>query len=483
MEVTRRSALQAGTAAVAAAALAGCRPLLRNVSAAEEITSIAVSKQPRLLRIVNRFGFGPRPGELAKIESEGLESFIERQLKGEESDPPYLSMEIGRMDAFAMDSMELRNISDAEVLRQLQQAALLRAVYSPNQFKERISEFWTNHFNIYAKKGFGTYRKGRDETEVVRNHALGSFPAMLRASAKSVAMLAYLDNDVNQKGVPNENYARELLELHSLGVDGGYSQKDIQELARCLTGWTIETGFLKPYGKLKFDPSLHDDGMKMVLGHRIPAGQQEKDIDLVLDILVEHPSTARFLAKKLCLYFIGSRSAQLESQIANAYLNSKGDIPSMLRVILKSDELVESEPILKRPFEFVVSALRVTDADTRALQGVQSHLRMMGQPSYEWPMPDGYPVDYASWSGTVLARWNFAYALMSGELGDAKPRLRQAMRNTKSEPFELLAQTTLGQSPDDPSLRELKSALGTLSDDDLEHAAALCLSSPQFQVK
>jgi uncharacterized protein (DUF1800 family) len=238
-------------------------------------------------------------------------------------------------------------------------------------------------------------------------------------------MLSYLDNPSNRHGVANENYARELMELHTLGVHGGYTQNDVQEVARCLTGWTVEDRFLHRRGTFRFDRERHDDGPKMVLGVSIPAGGGAADGDRVLEILATHPSTARFIAGKLVRYFHGE-SAPSESVIASVaevYKTTGGSIPAMLRALLAgkgphgiSPTLLSATPLLKRPFDYVVSALRVTGAETDGGSALQKHLAGMGQPLFQWPMPDGYPDNTAAWTGSLLARWNFAAALMSGDI-------------------------------------------------------------------
>jgi uncharacterized protein (DUF1800 family) len=277
-------------------------------------------------------------------------------------------------------------------------------------------DFWTNHFNIYARKGLGVYRKATEDAEVVRKNALTTFPALLSASAHSTAMLAYLDNTVNKAGVANENYARELMELHTLGLHGGYSQKDVQEVARCFTGWTVESRFGRQTGAFRFDETVHDDGPKVVLGHTIPAGMGEKDAEVVLDILSKHPSTARFISSKICRHFLGTADTRWVDKTAKAYLDTNGDIGSMLKPLLLSNELRDGGPVAKRPLDFVVSSLRAFDAESDGGPAIQKHLAGMGQSLYEWPMPDGYPDRTSAWTGSLLARWNFATALASDSI-------------------------------------------------------------------
>jgi uncharacterized protein (DUF1800 family) len=219
---------------------------------------------------------------------------------------------------------------------------------------------------------------------------------MLRASAQSPAMLFYLDNQFNRRGNPNENYARELMELHTLGVHGGYTQRDVQEVARCFTGRGVETrAYRYGRGRFRFDPDLHDSGPKRVLGHAIDAGGIEDGLQ-VLDLLATHPSTARFLATKLARYFLGEATTDAVERGSKAYLSSGGDIRSTLRALLTEQAVLEGPPIVRRPYDFAVAALRALHADTDGGKGLQRHLDSMGQPLFQWPMPDGYPDNRAA---------------------------------------------------------------------------------------
>lgn len=487
MELTRREALAGGAWGAAtllgAGLLAGGCGETRNPLRAPLPASLRLPKREsaRIARALNRVGFGPSPGQIALVARMGLDAWLNAQLRADTEEDDNLRLRVSRLPVYNLPAGELLNYPQAAILAMLQQGAILRMVYSPNQLLERMVDFWTNHFNVYALKGRAAFRKGTDEVEVIRKNALGSFPAMLRASAKSPAMLVYLDNQANTGNGPNENYARELLELHTLGVDGGYTQKDVVEVARCLTGWTTERGFLRPVGKIKFDPDHHDDGEKFVLGHRIPAGGGPTDVDRVLDILVEHPSTARHLARKLCHHFLGEAGPALESRVARAYTESKGDIRQMLRPILHAPELVEGPPILKRPIDFLVSALRALDADTNAGREIQAYLDRMGQPLYQWPMPDGYPDQTAAWTGSLLARWNFAHALAYGAIPRTSVRLSQLASEFDAPRETALMALTLGMTPEDD--QTLASRLSKLAygSDGLKLGAALCLASPAFQ--
>ncbi|GIK33008.1 MAG: DUF1800 domain-containing protein [Armatimonadetes bacterium] len=485
MKLSRRAALKWAALAGGAASLAGCERIARSVSRAPLPDRIALPEGPvdPLVRLIDRTGFGPTPGQVARVKLMGAAMYIEEQLRGDLPEEPHLEFALNRLDVNRVHSAELEDVPEELALEQLQRAALLRAVYSRNQLKERLADFWTNHFNIYARKARGVYSKPDDERRVVRDHALGWFSDMLRESATSPAMIEYLDNQQNRSGVPNENYARELLELHTLGVDGGYTYQDIKELARCLTGWTVETRFLRPRGRIRFDPDLHDDGPKRLLGQSIPAGGGERDLDRVLHILSRHPSTAKFICRKLCRLFLGDDAPRAYDVAVTAFTASNGpkragDIRSAVRAILASG-LDESRPILKRPFDWVASALRALRADTDCDRSILEHIDSMGQPLYEWPMPDGYPDDTVSWTGSMLPRWSFALALGSNELPRTQLDLEALAAAHGGNSASAIAATVLSRRADDEPVKAIVRAAS--DPENLGLVAALALASPEFQ--
>src|SRR5258706_11428260 len=252
-----------------------------------------------------------------------------------------------------MDANELEGISNGlfdsydreTVPNELRQATLLRQLYSKRQLYEVMVDFWSDHFNIFTKKGTGFYLNTGDARAVIRKHGLVSFLDLLWASANSHAMMTYLDNQANEKSHPNENYARELMELHTLGVDAGYTQQDVMELARCLTGWNVKEHFW--LGDFVFKLDLHDTGAKHVLGMTI-ASAGIKEAEQVLEMLVTHPSAAHFISTKLARRFIADEPPQeLVEKAAQIFLKTKGDIRSVLRVILL-DGLPLAQPQIKR---------------------------------------------------------------------------------------------------------------------------------------
>jgi uncharacterized protein (DUF1800 family) len=415
--MTRRGFLQVSAGAAALGALGGCNQVAPNL--APEFGAAPARTGPDTYRYLNRLAFGPAANDARALEEQGLATWVQRQLEGAEPEDPRLTLQIRRLDTLAGDAYEVRDTPETEVVEQLQRRALLRATYSRNQLRERLYDFWSDHLNVYARKGLAAYRKAQDEDDVVRRHGLGQFRELLLASARSPAMLMYLDNHQNRRGLPNENYAREILELHSMGVDGGYTQEDVMEVARCFTGWRLEDRFLRHKGAYRFDADSHDDGPKKVLGQVIPAGGGEKDGEVVIDIVAQHPATARHLARKLATYFHGEADPKVTAPIEKAFLTSKGDLRATVEPLF-TERLLEGPAILRRPLDYLVACLRATGARTDAGPAVVEQLRAMGQPPYEWPMPDGYPVSADHWRGGMLARWNFAYRLAHGRLGGVR---------------------------------------------------------------
>ena len=476
MRITRRKLLQAGALASGVAA-AGCSPGLKKFAFGppDKLAPPPEFSDPDAV-LLNRIGFGPAPGELERLKGIGRENYVDEQLEAGLEEPLELTIRLNRLDVLRLTESDLHDLPEERILEQLQQAAILRAVQSPNQLRERMADFWTNHFNIYARKGHAAWRKPGDELSVIRANALGSFPVLLKASAHSPAMLAYLDNQVNRKGVPNENYARELMELHTLGVHGGYTQKDVKEVARCFTGWSIENRFLRPRGKFRFIEENHDNGSKQVLGQTIASGGGQQDGERVLEILSKHPSTAKFIGSKLARYFLGNDAGLWPLKLAESFQSTGGDIKAMLRPMLLSDEMRNAKPVFKRPFDFVVSSVRAFGGSTDGGKAVQEHLEKMGQPLFQWPMPDGYPDKTAAWTGSMLARWNYALALATGGISGAYLELDRLPNGTDKEKIRAAARVALPHSKITPSMEKALARCNSPIE-----AAALCLCAGEFQ--
>lgn len=409
-----------------------------------------------------------------------------------------------------------------EVLSELTQQKILRAAYSNRQLEEVMVDFWFNHFNVFAGKGPTRMYLTEYERDAIRPHVFGKFRDLLQATAESPAMLFFLDNwqsaapagarragnathdqagrrrgpqAAGRRARPemmagaerppqrperglNENYARELMELHTLGVDGGYTQKDVQEVARAFTGWTIEGP--RRGGGFRFEPRLHDDGDKIVLGHRIKAGGGKSDGERVLDILASHPSTARFVVTKLARRFIADDPpAALVTRASDRFRETGGDIREVVRTIISSPEFFAGEAYrakVKTPFEFVASAVRTTGIDVANAEPIAQALRTLGMPLYHCQPPTGYADRAAAWvnTGALLNRMNFAVALASGNLrggrsgGTPGPVVPSSARDT-------LVQSALAGDLSQSTAATVDKATTAAQ------ALALLLGSPEFQ--
>jgi hypothetical protein len=401
----------------------------------------ARARRDPLLLLMQRITQGFHPFEYERARGMGYQAWLEEQLAPAGLDDSALETRLGHFTGLTMSPKELFETYANDPTRpylELKIATLARAIESKRQLEQRMVEFWNDHFSIFHDKDLEWMLLPEFDRTVIRPHALGSFPAMLRASAYSGAMLFYLDNWLNVRGAAQENYGREVLELHTLGVDGGYSEADVREVAKCLTGWTLELRQDSPdFMRGKFDSRLHEPGKKFALGHvfsdrhvaRPEEGVRSTEADQVLDVLAAHPSTARFLAKKLVRWFLTpTPPAELVDRVAQAYLDTQGDIKAMLRVVLAKENFRVSSPVLapkfRRPFHYVVSLLRLLDAKVKfSLPNVPlssepiTHVQEMGQLPYGRVTPDGYPDTVAAWGSALLPRWTFAADLLKNRLG------------------------------------------------------------------
>jgi len=544
-------------------------PVLR----AQQQQTAKLTADQRYLHVLNRLGFGARPGDVERLKLKGIENYINEQLNPEKIEDPVATAKVRNLATLNMSTAELyekfpqpgqllrqlqrqgmlpadlaevrdsrvkggntdsqKNGQEKEtqsemtrppsgetnpanplanekyrravrdyyeanglqlpqrIMAELQASRILRAVYSERQLQEVMVDFWSNHFNVFAGKGADRWLLMSYDRDTIRPNAMGRFEDLLVATAKSPAMLFYLDNfqsvspnaqrgsrlrtqrggfldllmgnrrnermidrasrgqqpDARGSQFPaqpqqrqrrgiNENYARELMELHTLGVDGGYIQKDVQEVARCFTGWTIFAprgggaaaaalmgeGARANAGSFYFAPRMHDDGEKTVLGHKIPAGGGMKDGLMVLDILAHHPSTAKFIAYKLVRHFVSDNPpTSLVDSVATTYNKTDGDIREMLRTIFFSPEFNSPgnyRAKIKRPFELAISAIRTLGAETNGGPQVHQWIARMGQPLYGYQTPNGYADTAEAWvnTGALLERLNFGLALASNRI-------------------------------------------------------------------
>jgi uncharacterized protein (DUF1800 family) len=508
------------------------------------------SNDKAIAHVVNRIGYGPGPGDLAKVRETGLQRYIDQQLHperiadagmsarlsglttvgmssrqiAEKFEIPLLEMRReqrqqaagpGNQDQAPQPTPEMRQRAN-QVMTELSQQKLLRAIYSDRQLQEVLADFWFNHFNVDARKGRDRFMLTDYERETIRPHVLGKFHDLLEATAKSPAMLFYLDNwmsaDPNgphvdprnnarqgfwrggrrttfpampevhnqQAQTPraprglNENYGRELMELHTLGVDGGYTQKDVTEVARAFTGWTIENS--RQFPSYRFEARIHDQGEKIVLGHRIRAGGGESDGEQVLDILSRHPSTARFIATKLVRRFVSDTPPDsLVDRAAARFRETDGDLREVMRTILTSAEFLSPQAYrakVKTPFEFIVSAMRATGADVQDATPLVRAMEQLGMPLYNCQPPTGYKDTADAWvsTGALVNRMNVALALASNQMRGISVDQRQSSVDSHEA-----AATILSGDVSEATLATISKATTA------PQMTALTLGAPEFQ--
>lgn len=499
---------------------------------ATPLPASSLTERQQVRHVLGRLGYGSRPGDPDRVQTMGLAAWIEAQLAPERLDDRAAE---ARLASLAVPSMSPRALMDAyppaflakregmaklpidgprKMMEELQQARLLRAVYSERQLLEVMVDFWLNHFNVFVGKFPVSYYLPDYERVAIRPHALGRFRDLLGAVARHPAMLYYLDAwlstapDVRlgeRRAGLNENYARELLELHTLGVDGGYTQADVLAIARAFTGWTIDhprPGHPRSGGGFIFDSRAHDGGPKTILGRTFPAGGGREEGERVLDLVARHPSTARFIAAKLARRFVADDpSPALVERAAARFRETDGDIRAVLRTIAFSSEFLSAEALgakVKTPLEFMVSALRATGAETDGGVAIQRALLAMGQPLYAAQPPTGYPDRAEAWvsPGGLLARLNLAQALAASRLPGTSVDLRAILGDpAASSPdtvVDRLAGAVFGAELSGESRAVLREALtdpslrGASSDDPavgpgLVRVTALVLGSPEFQ--
>jgi len=491
MPLTRRDFLKTSSLAAAWLALAACSPQLATADPATPVFTTTPPPSDRILHVLRRFTYGPTPEMLAKARRLGLEAYLEEQLHPETIPDDEVETLLKRFTTLNMTvaervQLELRG----KPVQELIAATVLRQWRSQRQIYEKLVEFWGNHFSIYIGKNLCRILKTDDDQQAIRPNALGRFGDLLRASAHSPAMLVYLDNAESRAGAPNENYARELLELHTLGVDGGYTQADVLETARIFTGWTVigPRNKKKSPGEFLFNPNFHEPGTKTVLGQTFDENG-EAEGNVLLDVLARHPNTARFISAKFTRHFgADSPDAALVSRLTDVFATSDGDTRALIRALVNTDEFYTTLKV-KRPLEFFVSALRVTDAATaKRTQKLTDHLRMLGQTPFTWPTPDGFPDTAVHWMTTsgLLERWNFANALVSNQIDDVTVDLRSLAQDATSpaDLVDVLSIRFLGE-PLPANARDLLVDFASTGDlaDNLAPVAGLILGSPFFQMR
>jgi hypothetical protein len=369
------------------------------------------------MRLLRRITMGVTPEDIAFIYSVGYAGYLEWQLGAQAIADPGCDVRLAARTSLGLAPFTLYTMDSGVVTKELAEAAVLRAVYSNRQLLERMVEFWGDHF--HTSIGTVGILKTAEDRDVIRRGALSNYFDLLTGSASSPAMLTYLNNTQSTRTAPNQNYARELMELHTLGVDGGYTQKDVEEVARCFTGWRTYGNTGDPRaGMFYYDSARHDTGSKLVLGVTIATGGGFNDGMNVLRILADHPSTATFVARKLLRWLLDpSPSTTLVADIAGEFTRTRGDVKAVVRRILSYENMLWAPPLFKRPFHLVASALRVLQANVTALDTIRStYLSGMGHAPFAWGPPNGYPQSYEYWGGLPLPRWNLAFNLANGSV-------------------------------------------------------------------
>jgi uncharacterized protein (DUF1800 family) len=429
------------------------------------VSAAALTPEQQAVHVLNRLGYGPRPGDIGRVAQMGVQRYIDSQLHPESIPfPEALAQRLAALGSanapagevlgeFAELRKDVRDEDEgarqrrragvARITREAAEARLLRAVDSPRQLEEVMVDFWYNHFNVFSGKGIDRALVASYERDAIRPHAMGSFRELLGATAHHPAMLFYLDNfqSTSSGFVPggaqagakararglNENYARELMELHTLGVDAGYTQKDVTELARMLTGWTFDQRRLvRDNETFRFDPKRHDNGVKTWLGREVgPGGQNEGE--MALDVLALHPSTARHVSYKLAQYFVSDTPpAALVDRMARTWAETRGDIRSVLKTLFASDEFMAPAAVgakFKTPYQFVVSAVRASDTPVANIAPLVGTMGQLGMPLYGCQTPNGYKNTQEAWLNpdALTRRITFATALGSGRIAISTP--------------------------------------------------------------
>jgi uncharacterized protein (DUF1800 family) len=427
---------------------------------------------------LNRLTFGPRSGDVERVQKMGLSAWIDQQLAPSRIDDAALASHLPAIPAkpATVSSPQEARRYGREAVQALAAQKMMRAVYSDRQLEEVLVDFWFNHFNVFAGKGRTSMFIPEYERDAIRPHVLGKFRDLLGATAKSPAMLFYLDNWLSadpqaaerleaqrkqrlgargqqppnaqqrRRGL-NENYGRELLELHTLGVDGGYTQDDVIEVARAFTGWTIgqpepprgrgrlnggrrarlgaqtqPTMDVNPgNAQFRFMAALHDTGAKTILGQHIKSGGGMDDGERVLDIVAAHPSTAKHIATKLVRRFVSDDPPPaLVDRVAARFRETDGDLREVVRAVITSPEFFAAEARrakMKTPLEFVASAVRATGRDITDAMPLLNALRQLGMAPYMCQPPTGYDDVAETWitAGALVTRMNVAQQIAGAQ--------------------------------------------------------------------
>jgi hypothetical protein len=507
--------------------LGGCASLH---SPSETPVVARLSEQERIAHVLSRLTFGPRTGDAERVAAMGIDKWIDRQLHPDAipdsavlvalapisawngpalsvASLPALSRAISEKPVFALmtDSVARARLNEIRVRLLtlvglndgLYAGKIVRAQLSERQLLEVMSDFWENHFSVYSGKMPSREALVVWDRDVLRPHALGKFRDLLGAVAHSPAMMFYLDNHLSRSNGLNENYARELMELHTLGVDGGYTQQDVIEVARALTGWTIKRA--ADSSSFIFQRSMHNVGAKTVLGHALPAGRGIEDGEDVLDILARHPSTAHYISLKLARRLVSDEPPPaLVQRAAATFTRTDGDIAEVVRTIVTSPEFFSRAAFrakVKTPFELVVSARRALDAPADTTPTTARLINQLGQTVFGWLTPEGWPEKGDAWmnSGTIYKRLKFGGDIAEGRVSSIRliawREWTPLTTQTREQQVEGIVKAVLGGVAE-PATRDAMLAVtlppGTENRPGdgivrLREVLAVALMSPEFQ--
>jgi hypothetical protein len=440
-------------------------------------------------RLVRRLTYGVTQSEVQRAKSLGFTRYLESQLNYGQIDDHICEDAVARLfPALGLSAKQLYSRDMYDLMTQLGCSTLYRAIYSKRQLYQRMVEFWTDHFNIDYTKDNLTWLKVVDDREVIRRYALTTFPQLLKASAHSPAMMVFLDNFNSFPDHPNINYARELMELHTLSVTGGYTGADIREVAKCFTGWTLNGDQGSPnFGKFFYAPWMHAEGSKTVLGQTI-GSSGSREGDKVLDLLLAHPSTAHFISFKMARFLLQYDPPEaLVQNVAAVYLRTGGDIKAMIRAILTRTNLTAAPAKYKRPFHLAVSAIRALAPTVSSIRETwEWRLYLLGQRPFEWTPPDGYPDKLEFWAGSILPRWNFVFELANNQIGGVRTDLTRLVPSTLRSGTQvvdkinqLLFAGEMGAADKAAILRYLGPSPSGIAK--IRGAISMALASPSFQ--
>lgn len=406
------------------------------------------------VHLLNRAGFGPRPGLLRAVLAKGPSKYLEEQLNPVPDEP--LDADLVRLKSLGYSVTQMLDIYHGrtvfgrgmqDVVENVETAKLVRAVTGRNQLQEALVDFWFNHFNVNLQHQFVRQSVVPYERDAIRPYVLGRFSDLLRATARHPAMLFYLDNHLSKKNTLiagtvvrglNENYGRELLELHTLGVNAGYTQSDVIDAARCFTGWTIDD--LKTTGRFVFRAGDHDTEPKRIFGLQIPGGGGVEDGEKLLSYLATHAATARFISRKLVMRFVSDDPPRsLVEKCAQAFVATGGDLREVTRALFTSVEFqaAAARPKFKTPFEYVVSALRAMDARVESAEpGLTWHFDHMGMRPYFCTPPTGWSDRGRDWQSSAhVYRINFALDLANDTIRGVRVKLAQVITSMGENPL------------------------------------------------